>query len=423
MKNKLTNNLGWKLASILISIALWVLVNAVNDPSISRDFYNIPVELVNTESITETGKVYEVLDNTDVIPRVTINAPRSVVTNIKTSEIRAVANFDDISKVDTVAISVEVNSPDKNQILSIKPSIDYVDLSVENMISRTLAIQSNIVGDVAEGYIINSVSLDQNAVRVSGAESKVNAIKEALVEVDVNEFITDLKTNAEIRLVGENGDKLDISDMAMNIKSVGILIDLMETKVIPVRYEVTGQAAPGFMLTGEVNADINEIKVCGDNAAYKSLEEIVVSGPTLDVSGLSDNLSTQVNLRTYLPDGVSLLDVPNAVANVTVHIASQSTKTVGLLDEDIDIVKVPEGYKATAALNDVDAVTLNGLANDLAAINVASLKPTVDVAAWMTSQNMEVIEEGFYTINIKLTLPQNVTMAEEITAVVHIVEE
>ena len=423
MKNKLTHNLGWKLASILISIALWVLVNAVNDPSISRDFYNIPVELVNTESITDTGRVYEVLDNTDIIPRVTINAPRSVVTNIKTSEIRAVADFDDISKLDTVAISVEVTSSDKNQILSINPSINYVDLNVENKISRTLVIQPEVVGDVSDGYIINAVTLDRNAVRVSGAESKINAIENALVEVDVSGFLTDLSTSAEIRLMDTDGNRVDVSDLSMNIKNVGILIDLMETKTVPVKYEASGQPAPGYMFTGEITSDITEIKVCGDGAGYTSFEELLIPSTALDISGLNDDLVTQVNLKAYLPDGISLMDNTSAVANVIVYIDSQSTKTIELKDNDIIIVNVPDGYKATAALSEGGALNLNGLANTLTGININNINPTVDVTAWMAAQNIEVLEEGFYTINLKFTIPQNVTVADDVPAVVHIVKE
>ena len=78
MKNKLTHNIGLKLASVFFAVILWLVVTSVNNPTVSEPYYNIPVKLVNTELITDSGQVYEVLDGTDVISKVTVRGRRAL---------------------------------------------------------------------------------------------------------------------------------------------------------------------------------------------------------------------------------------------------------------------------------------------------------------------------------------------------------
>ena len=78
MKKKILHNWVLKLASLLLAFVLWFLVVQIDDPSDSTTFYNVPVNLTNTELLEKENKVYEVLNGTDTI-RVTVRAPRSVI--------------------------------------------------------------------------------------------------------------------------------------------------------------------------------------------------------------------------------------------------------------------------------------------------------------------------------------------------------
>ena len=53
MGKKLTNNWGLKLIAILFALILWFAVINIDDPVVSETFKNIPVQLVNTETLTE----------------------------------------------------------------------------------------------------------------------------------------------------------------------------------------------------------------------------------------------------------------------------------------------------------------------------------------------------------------------------------
>ena len=78
MKKALTRNLGLKLASLVLAFVLWFLVAQIYDPKDTVTFNNIQVRLINTELLDEEGKVYEVLDNSNLV-RVTVTGPQSIV--------------------------------------------------------------------------------------------------------------------------------------------------------------------------------------------------------------------------------------------------------------------------------------------------------------------------------------------------------
>ena len=129
MKNRLTNNLGLKLASIFFAMVLWLVVNSINNPTVSESYYNIPVKLLNTDLITDSNQVYEILENTDVINRVVVRAPRSVIEELKTDNIIATADVSELSSLDTISIRLATNVSARD-ITSITGSIDTVKLNI-----------------------------------------------------------------------------------------------------------------------------------------------------------------------------------------------------------------------------------------------------------------------------------------------------
>ena len=75
----LFNNWGLKIVSLIVAIFLWLFVTNYQDPETVLTVNNVPVKLLHTEAVQSEGKIYIVLDDSDTIPVVTINAPRSIV--------------------------------------------------------------------------------------------------------------------------------------------------------------------------------------------------------------------------------------------------------------------------------------------------------------------------------------------------------
>ena len=423
---KITANWGLKLASLIFAVLIWFFVTNINDPVISVRYTNIPVTLKNTNLITDQGQIYTVLDNSDVINSVTIYAPRTVIDSLSQSNIVATADVTDLSSLNTVSINVDTNKY-RDKIENIVLSSDVVKLSVERKASKTLALTATTSGTLSEGYVIGDVSTEQNMIRISGPESVVNRVSKASVDVDVTGFTSNIGTDADIVLYDSEGKAIEtMQSLTMNIKTVRVNVVIYETKYVPVSYTVTGEPAAGYALTGEIESSPEEILIAGRSSVLSSVSEIKVNDEALSVAGLTGSLSTTVDLSKYLPSGVSFGDKEfSGTATVVVYVGAILDKTIDVDIRNIDIVNVPDGYKASVDDGEYDRVslTVQGLQSAISGVNAANVDGTVDLSDLVSKAGTEGIKDGTYSIPVSWKLPERVSLKNPVEVYVKIERE
>lgn len=418
---KLTSNWGLKLASLIFAVIVWFLVTNINDPVTSVRYTNIPVTLKNTNLITDQGQVYTVLDNTDTISAVTIYAPRSIIDSLSQNNIVATADIQDLSSLNTVSINVSTNKY-SDKIENIATSNDVVKLSVERKAYKSLQITATTSGTLSDGYVIGDVSTGQNMIRINGPESVVQSVQTAAVDVDVTGFTSDIITNADIVLYDADGNQVDTSQISMNAKAVNVNVTIYETKYVPLKFAVKGEPASGYALTGQIDANPEQILIAGKSSTISSINEITVDDEGLDVSGLTSNLSYTVDVTDYLPSGVILGDEDyNGTVAVVVHIESISEETFDVNIGNITIAGEVDGYSAKIDESEYDTVslTLAGFTSVLQNVSANSLNGTVDVNSYI-EKNGE-LADGTYSMEVSFDLPDGIKATN--TASVYVIIE
>lgn len=316
----LLENLGLKIISLVIATFLWFFVTNYQDPEMVLTINNVPVKLLHTETLESEGKVCIVLDDSDMIPVVTINAPRSVVDSLEADNVIATADVDDMNPDYTVPIVLTTNKY-SDSITNINGSINHVSLSVEDEEKATMAIEASATGNVAEGYQIGQITLEQNQVRVTGPASEVRRVKSAGVSVDVSGSDRSISTNAEIHLYDEDGRDLEIDkDLTLNIDKVMVKVEVLATKEIPVKIAVSGTPADGFRLTGETQVEPGRIRIAGKKSAVDAVTAVNIPSSELNVTGRNKNLVKTIDVSEYLGSGVELADGENGKIKITVEI-------------------------------------------------------------------------------------------------------
>lgn len=425
MKNKLTRNIGLKIASVFLAIILWMVVTSINNPISTKTYDNIPVKLLNTELITESGQIYEVLEGTDVVGRVTIRAPRTVLNEIKEENVIATADVAELSSLDTISIKLTTNIANRDKVTSITGNIDTIKLNIENKRTKALALKSTVSGQVPEGYLTGDITTDQNLVRISGPQSVIDQIVKASVDVNVTGMTSDIVTNADIVFYdAEDRVVSDTSNVTQNIKSVGVKVSIWQTIDVPVSYSVTGQAASGYRATGEIDGNGETVKIAGKSNVLKNITGIEIPAEVLDISNQTEDLAAEIDIRKYLPDGVFLANTEDAIKTVTVYIAPEISKRLEIREEKVRIVNLPEGYNASiSGLEESFIIEVTGLSRDVAGLQASSIFGTVDIEEWMRSQGMEEPVPGYYTVEVNFGLPDDVTLQEPVVVTLHISEK
>ncbi|WP_342757171.1 CdaR family protein [Kineothrix sedimenti] len=424
MKNKLTGNLVLKVGSVLFAAILWLLVTNINDPPTSSKFTNIPVVIQNADAITSQGKVYEILDDTDVIDSVTVVAPRSISDTISKDNVVAVADMNDLTSLNTISIKLSTNRYN-DRLDSITGSIDSVKLNIENKQSISLALRATYSGSVGDGYMIGDVTTEQNLVRVSGAESIVSRINKAEVSVAVTGFTSDIGTVEEIKLYDADGVEIPKSNLTLNINTVRVNVEILATKEIPLNFSVMGAPADGYRATGVVSSTPASVVLAGKANVLKNISSLDIPDTVLDITGLTENLVTVIDVREYLPGNVELDDKEfdgNAV--VTVYIEPVIARNFTVSKSNISILNMPESFEGeVSTFEDEFPIQVIGLSADVNSINGDEIRGTVDIADLRERGIIEEVEEGYWDVPLSFNLPESVSLRENVTVRLNIREK
>lgn len=423
MKNKLTRNWGLKLGSFIFAAILWLIVTNINDPVGTFRVYNVPVQIQNADLITNSGQIFEVLDNTDVIDVVTISAKRSIIDLLDENNIVAVADMNDLTSLNTIIIRLSTNKYN-DKLESITGNIDSVKLNIENKMTKTLPLRTDTTGTVKEGYIIGDITTEQNLVEVTGPESIISQIKRASATVNVSGFTSNIGTDSVIHLYDENDNEIVSSSIVKNINKVRVNVEILQTKTVPINLNVTGIPARGYQATGEVISTKDSVIIAGKAKTIENINSIDIPETALDISGATESMVKIISLNDYLPEGVILAEESfQGRIQVTVSIEQEVELPVTMQVNKIQIINIPEGLEASIAEeSDTFTMTIVGLARDIEALDTASIISAVDVTAYMRSRDMENISAGAYMMEMVFNLDETVSLKETVRVRIDVTE-
>ena len=415
MKKLLTRNLGLKLASLVLAFVLWFLVAQIYDPKDTVTFNNIQVKLVNTELLDEEGKVYEILDNSNMV-RVTVTGPQSIVkSELRRSDIVAEADMSKLTDINTIAITYYCENV-SNDSVEIKGNHDSVRLNVEDKTSKWIRLESTTVGEVADGYMIGNVTLDQTNIEVTGPKSAILQIDHAGVDINVADSTSSLSANVDIRLYDADDNELTLETVKKNVDSAHMTVEVLATKEVPIEIEYMGVPEDGYMATGEVESSLSTVKIAGTASALLGVSTITIPEDRMNITGQSGNLVDIINLKEYLPSNVRLADKSfDGKITATVYIEPIETRDLSVPAENITISGIPDGLEAEITTEaDTYDITVSGLSRNISILRDNSVTGVLDLKQWMEDNNVEEMAPGSYVIPVTFNLSEDVTIENDV---------
>lgn len=420
----ITNNIGLKILAVIVSVGLWFVVNNINDPLEKMRFSNIPVEILNEDQITNSGKVYEIIDNTGSV-NVEVRGKRSVLRYITKENIRAVADMEELTFMNTVGI--EVSSTRNNSELEFQTNIDSVKLSIEDMKRIQMIINTSTSGDPAEGYIVGSVTPSQNIVRLSGPESLINQIDHVDAVASIDGYSSDINTNVELKLYDAQGNDIRSSSIKMNISTVNVAVSILATKEVPIDYVIADEPQQGYIANGTVMSEPETVIIAGRKSVLDAVTKITVSDPALSLEGKSDDVTSMINIKKYLPSGTQLADNGfSGNVNVKIEIEPIEVKELSIPARNFAVGfgkhEKPENFDTVISeFADRDnvqfKVRISGTKEAVEAVDEENVIGVVDMDKVFESLNMEAWHPGSYTgeVVFDFKIPENLKVKTENT--------
>ncbi len=385
MKEKLLNNLGLKLLSVMVAFLIWITIINVIDPSTPKTIYGVPVNIINAETLTELGYTFDVIEGSSIT--IVVDGPISKTDNLTASDFYASADLSTISPlsdyvdIDVVCTKATISADD----LTITLRTPSVKLSIENRETITMNVGAVFSGTPADGYVVGDYDVSPMSVKITGAESIIEKIAYVVAEYDVEGASLDITDNVALKLYDEDGNRIDASNLVLSKDTVKLKVPILAQKTVPVNYAYTGTIRDGYKVAG-ITSTIDEVTIAGTVAALSEIESIDVPAELIDVSDLDSSKVFSIRLGHYIPSTVKVMS--EVAAEVTVEVQQVVTRTLDIETKNINLVNANEQYEYSF-LRDSITVTYSGLKSDLEEINAADINCSVDVSG-LTQGNKSV---------------------------------
>lgn len=403
MKDKMMNNTGMKILSVMIAILIWLLVANTNDPVVTKKFSDISVKVINDNVLTDEGYAYEITEGEAVT--ITVRGKNSIVGGLSASDFQAVADFSKLSKVDAIPIDVTVKKYSDQLELSLG-NVNTMKIREEKVTSTSVPVNVDVKGEAAEGYAIGKAYGTPNLVKVTGPENMLNNIKEIKAEVKVDGISEDVTTTVKPVLYDKEGNVVDSNQIDMDASTISVFIEVWKTKSVKVNLDVSGKPASGHVL---VNFDYEpkKITIAAPDSILKNLEEIDLGN--IDLDGLTENYESDFNITEHIQeDDVILVDETSDI-KVKATIEKIINRTLGFTAKDITIKGNNNNREVTFDKANKYSMTIEGASSVINNLRISDFDP------WI---NVEGLEEGEHELTVHVKELEGVTVEQ--TAIIKV---
>lgn len=399
MKNRIMKNLWLKLLSLVVAFIVWLVIINITDPTISRQFLGIPVDILNENVITSANQVYEVESGRTV--DVTVKGKRSFIEKLEEEDFYASADLSKLSTVNTAGIQVKLNKPTKDNI-EIDWNNEVLRVSLEKRDSRQFKIQITTEGELAESYVLGEVTTQPNMIDISGGASKVKRVASVGAMIHLNGQSQDFEADVTPILYDDDKDVIDGSNVTFSKDRIRVKIQVVPTKKIPIFVDVKGTPAEGYR---HIQTDFKpeSVMVSGTKADLDKLKSITIP---IDISDARKDVEQEVDLTKYIqPSGCKLEDEFNAVS-IRCVIEKNGKRTFSFVNTDINVKNLPNDLNFSYIdENQRHTIHISGSEEDLQGITLTSLGAAIDVKG---------LGAGRHRIEILFDLPSGLKLRSRV---------
>ncbi|MCI5996792.1 MAG: hypothetical protein MRZ16_00980 [Parvimonas sp.] len=378
--SSLKKNFKLKLISVLVGVVMWFLVIGGEDPDVTRQFRDIPIQFKGADILERQDLVMISPENPTV--NIEVVGKRSDVYAINRSDIVAEIDLNLVATAGSHRVSINYQVPYTVQKKEV--SDKEILLTLDKKISKVFDVGVEISGEVKnKNQVVAKKESSVEKVNVVGAATYVNKIVKVVTKVDVTGKEKDEVLLSNIFAVDENG--LEVKNVVLDKVDTNVSIGFKNFKEVPIELV-------------DINAPHEDIKILKKNLVpkvvsivgdVKSLDAITsIKTKPLDLSQVKDSGVYDVLLD--LPTDVSLVNNDlKFVANIDID--KKINKSLKVESKNIKIEN--SGDKSVVTLDKIAKeieVTIRGYESEVAKITSDDIQLYVSVSETDLGKNVVI---------------------------------
>lgn len=410
MKDRLTNNVGLKVMSVLFAILLWALVVNIDDPIDEETYRSVPVKVLHEEIFTSKASTYRIIDGYDTV-NVIVRAKRSVLSQIKASDIEVTADIKDrvsnsLSEA-TLPMEVVIRGFEGDYVEAYTAPRN-LEIEIEPSTQKDFVISVTTIGTPRDGNVLGKLKANPESIRLGGGESQINRVKRVVAQADVSGISSSGMVEARLYLFDSNDKEIEQELFENNLGSEGLKVEVevLKKKDVPLELETDGiKPAAGHAL-GDISYEPRTIAVAGGEEDIKSLTKVTIPSEAFELDGISSTQEVSIDVSEYLPENISLVDATAGTVIVTVAVEKFGTKVFNIPSNNIIFENALISLKPSVAKMENIEIQVTGSAEALAKLTEVP-RVFVDLEKYTTA--------GTATVTIQADLPPGCTLVKNVT--------
>ena len=200
-----------KIICVLLSFGLWLYVSTVENPLRTYELKNIPVELINEDSLTDSK--FAIANKQQFTVDLKLEGSSSEVVKVKKEDFKIVADMSAYAlKNGENTIPVQIVSYPEN--IDIKNNgFLGIKVNLEELVQKEFTIKSKVKVTYKENIYEKEQTISPNTVTVTGGKSSVEKISEAILTGEEKDIDKNKESEYGIKFVDSSGNEVN------NIKS------------------------------------------------------------------------------------------------------------------------------------------------------------------------------------------------------------
>ena len=406
--NYFTKDIGWKLLSLAIAVALWFMVINTENPLETRS-YTASVQIQNEESLFERGYVVvngDEINSTRVMVR--LRGQRLALDTLSQSntKVQAIVDLSNViysynGEPVSVPVNIVIPSVVNNSFEILSKSVQSVTVDIQPYINKDFTVKPVVnYSDESSGELINAVT-SPSTITAYGAKSVINSIAEVRASVTPEVLENDMVMTAVPTAYDAEGNV--VNNVTFSSSELSVKISMDDMKSVRIAVDTTGRPAEDYQVTG-LYLSPETIDVAGSEEALSGIS--VIRLPDIDIAGMDSNIIKTFDIGDYLPDGVRIVGGTDTVT-ATVTLERNEEKNIVIPADSItDNGTTPEGLTAHIESEDIE-ITVSGPAGKLELVD--GVNAYVDLSGY---------EAGTYEdVPVVIELPDDVSMTSETVGV------
>lgn len=414
---KIINNFGLKILAILFAVVMWIVVVNIDDPVIVKT-YTTSVVPVNADYITTQNKYYEWLDGNNTIT-FSVSAERSVLDKLANADFTATADmekieFDEKGQAYRVPVTITANRYSNDVSISSKQL--YLDVVLEDRGTCQKAIIANAKGNVTDGCALGELKIvGSNLLKISGPYSIVSQIDTAVATINVDGMSTDVTDSVVPVLYDVDGNVIDTTKLKMSLDTVTISAQILNTKDVALEFSTKGEVAEGYVVTG-MKSSLGTVRIKGEAATLNPINKITIPSEVLNITDITSDLITTVDITSYLPQGTALVLNSDAQVEVQIQVEPLVEKIFEVSVANLTLQNLRAGYTVEYGVDQL-AVKIIGAKSKIESLKASDIYGMVDMNGLGVGEHEVevgfVLDEELYQITSDIKLPVEIVDNEE----------